>query len=249
MSKLNQIIAVANGRKSKVTKEVTEVYKKVQKSALFEGISRTYQPLDDDGETFPPEKKNSQYSVSAAVEELSQSLASLFDVVATQDWANTQAVADVVVGNKTVLTGVPVTYLLFLEKQLTDIHTFVKSLPTLDPAENWQWSDAANCYVSEVNKTNKTKKVMRNHVKSEATKEHPAQVETFTEDVKVGEWATTKFSGAVPAKEKAALVDRVTALQDAVKYAREQANMTEVTSVNVSRPVFDYLFASTSTPE
>ena len=29
------------------------------------------------------------------------------------------------------------TYLLFLEKQLTDLHTFVKKLPVLDAAESW----------------------------------------------------------------------------------------------------------------
>lgn len=244
MSKLNQIIAVANGRKTKVTKDVTETYKKVQKPALFEGITRTYQPSDDDGETFPPESKNIQYSVAEAIGEVSESLASLFDVVATQDWANQSAVADVVVGDKVILTNVPVTYLLFLEKQLTDVHTFVKTLPTLDPAENWSWSDTANCYTSEVARTNKTKKVMRNHVKAEATQYHPAQVETYNEDVKVGEWSTIKFSGSIPAKEKNAILDRVVALQDAVKYAREQANMTEVNSVNVSRPVFSYLFSS-----
>lgn len=246
MSKLNQIIAVANGRKTKVTKEVTELYKKVQKPALFEGISRTYQPLDDDGETFPPESKNAQYSVSEAISEVSESLASLFDVVATQDWANQTAVANVVVNDKVILSNVPVTYLLFLEKQLTDVHTFVKTLPVLDAAENWLWSDTANCYTSEVTRTNKTKKVMRNHVKSEATQQHPAQVETYNEDVKIGEWATTKFSGAIPVKEKNAILDRVTSLQDAVKYAREQANMIEVSTVNVSRPVFDYLFSVNS---
>ncbi|WP_339732060.1 hypothetical protein [uncultured Gimesia sp.] len=249
MSKLNQIIAVANGKKTKTTREITESYKKVQKSALFEGITRTYQPIDDDGETFPPEKKNIQYSVPKAIEEVSKSLAGLFDTVATQDWANTQAKADIVVDDQTILTDVPVTYMLFLEKQLQDIQTFVSSLPVLDPAENWQWSDAANCYGSEVTQTNKTKKVLRNHVKAEATEHHPAQVETYSEDVVVGKWNTIKFSGAVPATEKNATLQRVGRLIDAVKFARETANMTEVTSVDVSRPIFDYLFHTTVSAE
>lgn len=242
MSKLNQIIAVANGRKTKVTKDVTEIYKKIQKPALFDGISRTYQPLDDDGETFPPEKKNIQFSAKEAISEFTESLTSLFDVVATQDYGNTKAVANVIVEDKKILENVPVTYLLFLEKQLNDVHTFVKTLPVLDPAENWHWSDTAACFVSEVAKTNKTKKVMRNHVKAEATVNHPAQVETYSEDIKVGEWATTKFSGGLPAKDKNLLLEKVTLLQDAVKVAREQANMTEVESIDVSRPVFEYLF-------
>ncbi|MCA9017966.1 MAG: hypothetical protein KDA77_21765, partial [Planctomycetaceae bacterium] len=180
---------------------------------------------------------------------VSKSLAGLFDIVATQDWANTQAKADIIVNEQTILSDVPVTYMLFLEKQLQDIQTFISSLPVLDPAENWQWSDAANCYGSEVAQTNKTKKVLRNHVKAEATEHHPAQVETYSEDVVVGKWNTIKFSGAVPATEKNAMLERVGRLIDAVKFARETANMTEVTSVNVSRPIFNYLFQLTVSAE
>lgn len=247
MSKLNQIIAVANGKKTKTTREITESYKKVQKAALFEGISRSYQPVDDEGETFPPEKKNIQYSVSNAIEDVAKSLSGLFDIVATQDWANTKATADIVIEDQTILSDVPVTYMLFLEKQLQDIQTFISSLPVLDPAENWQWSEAADCYASEVAQTNKTKKVLRNHVKAEATEHHPAQVETYSEDVVVGKWNTIKFSGAIPATEKSTLLERVGRLIDAVKFARETANMSEVTQVNVSSPLFKYLFNTTVT--
>ncbi len=246
MSKLNQIIAVANGKKTKTTREITEAYKKVQKAALFEGISRTYQPVDDEGETFPPEKKNVQYSVSDAIEEVSKSLSGLFNIVATQDWANTKATADIVVDDQTILSDVPVTYMLFLEKQLQDIQTFISSLPVLDPAESWQWSDAGNCYASEVTQTNKTKKVLRNHVKAEATEHHPAQVETYSEDVVVGKWNTIKFSGSIPATEKTSLLERVGRLSDAVKFARETANMSEVEQVDVAGPLFKYIFSTTS---
>lgn len=249
MSKLNQIIAIANGKKTKTTREITETYKKVQKSALFDGITRTYQPLDDEGETFPPEKKNIQYSVPNAIEDVSKSLAGLFDIVATQDWANTKATADIIVDGQTILSDVPVTYMLFLEKQLHDVQTFVSSLPILDPAENWEWSDAANCYTSEATQTNKTKKMLRNHVKAEATEHHPAQVETYSEDVVVGKWNTIKFSGSIPATEKSNLLERVGRLVDAVKFARETANMSEVTSVNVSQPLFKFLFDVTPPAE
>ena len=101
-----------------------------------------------------------------------------------------------------VLKDVPVTTLLFLEKQLVDIHTFVEKLPTLDPGEAWNYSPDVDHYVSESYQTTKTKKVLKNHVKAEATKEHPAQVETYTEDVVVGYWTTVKFSGAVPRGKK-----------------------------------------------
>lgn len=242
MSKLNQIIAVANGKKTKCANGLTELYKKIQKAPLFDGIQRTYQPLDEEGETFPPEKKNIQMNVASAIEEAKGHLSELLDIVATQDWANCTAMADVVVDGQTVLNDVPVTHLLFLEKQLVDVQTFVNHLPTLDPAENWTWNDAVGAYVSDMAKTNKTKKVLRNHVKAEATKEHPAQVETYSEDVKVGEWSTVKYSGAIPMTKKTATLQKIAKLIDAVKFAREQANSADVKNIKTSDKLFSYIF-------
>ena len=47
-------------------------------------------------------------------------LTRLFDVTLTKDTANCTARADVKIGDSVLLPAVPVTYLLFLEKQLTD---------------------------------------------------------------------------------------------------------------------------------
>lgn len=242
MAKLNQIIAVVNGKKTKTTKSVTDVYHNLQKPTLFEGISRTYRPSDEDGETFPPEKKLVQYKVQDAVREVREALTELWDVTATQDWANQKAVADVKVDGKVLLLKVPVTHLLFLEKQLTDLHTFVSKLPTLDSAEKWNFSQEADAFQSEESRTNKTKKVMRNHVKAAATDKHPAQVDVYTEDVKVGEWSTIKFSGAIQVKKKNEMLERVAKLQEAVKFAREEANNLEVENQTVAAPVLDFVF-------
>lgn len=243
MAKLNQIIALLNGKKTKTQKALTEIYHNLQKNTLFDGISRVYNPLDELGETQPPEKKLVQYKVSEALQTAQDVLTDLFDVTATQDYANCKAKADVKVDGKVVLKDVPVTYLLFLEKQLTDLHTFVGKLPTLDPADKWEFSAEADAYVSEKSVRNSTKKVMRNHEKAPATDKHPAQVEVYTEDVKVGEWHTIKFSGAIPAKRKNELQARVEALQEAVKVAREEANLTDVEPVKVGESVFKYLFS------
>ena len=83
----------------------------------------------------------------------------------------------------TLLRDVPVSYLLFLEKQLVDLHTFVKKLPVLDAAESWTIDPSADCWRTEAVRTMRTKKVPRNHVKAEATEKHPAQVEVYYEDV------------------------------------------------------------------
>jgi hypothetical protein len=195
MPKLNQIIAITAGKKSRAQKAITEVHHQLQKSALLDGIARTYRPKDEEGEKFPAERKHVQLKVNDAITKVKDELTELFDVVATQDYANCVAKADVKVDGVVLLEKVPVTYLLFLEKQLVDLNTFVEKLPTLDPAETWKYSAEADCFTSESYETTKTKKVLKNHVKSEATKEHPAQVETYSEDVVVGYWTTTKFSG------------------------------------------------------
>ena len=136
----------------------------------------------------------------------------------------------------------PVTYLLFLEKQLVDLHTFVKKLPVLDAAESWTFDESADCYATEPVQTVRTKKVPRNHVKAEATEKHPAQVEVYYEDVTVGYWKTVKFSGALPAKRVNELLERVEKLQQAVKFAREEANGTEVDRPAGRRKGLRYLF-------
>jgi hypothetical protein len=64
----------------------------------------------------------------------------------------------------------------------------------------------------------------------------------YYEDVVVGHLRTVKFSGALPATRIKELLDRVDKLQQAVKFAREEANNTEVTDVKVGERVFDYLF-------
>ena len=244
MPKLNQIIAVVSGKKSRGQKELTEVYKKLQKPTLFEGISRTYQPLDEEGETQPPEKKNVQFRVKGAIEEVRQSVVDLLDVTATQDFANCDAKSDVIVDGVAVLEGIPVTALLFLEKQLNDMQTFVGQLPTLDPAESWHWDENADCYASEPAISNRTKKIPRSHVLYEATKEHPAQTEMYHEDVKVGEWRTIKYSSAVPVQEKNEILSRIRKLSEAIKFAREQANQMEVSHINIGNKVFDFVFGA-----
>lgn len=244
MTRLNQIIAIANGKKSRTQSELTRVHHMMQKTELFAGISRTYTSKDEDGESRPPEHKNVQYTARAGIADARAVLADLFDIVATQDKANCIATADVIVNGKSLLTAVPVTTLLFLEKQLVDLHTFVDKLPTLDPADRWSFDAVSDGYRSASYTSQVTKKVPRAFVAYEATKEHPAQVQTYNEDVVVGSWETTKFSGAIPAQERNAMLARVRQLQEAVKLAREQANMAEVTDVKVSDPILGFVFGN-----
>jgi hypothetical protein len=242
MTRLNQIIAVEKGVKSKAFQTITETHHKLQKQALLAGISRTYRPKDEEGEQLPPESTRVQLSVSDAIADIRKALAELFDVTATKEWANCKATANVEVDGRTLLEDVPVTYLLFLEKQLTDLHTFVKKLPVLDPADSWEFDENVGFYATEPVETVRTKKVPRVLVKAVATEKHPAQTEVYYEDVPVGYWRTVKFSGAMPAARVGELLARIERLQQSVKVAREEANNGDVTAEKLGDQVFAYLF-------
>lgn len=242
MGKLNQVIAVVASKKTKATQTITEAYHLIQKAGLMDGISRTYQPKDEDGEKLPAEAKAMQTKTGELISKVSAALADMFDTVATQDYANCKATGNVQVGGKTILAAVPVTHLLFLEKQLTDLGTFVGKLPTLDPSEEWTYDAKTDSYATKPSETTRTKKVPKAFIKYEATKEHPAQVDVFTEDVLVGYWKTIKFSGALPAKDKNAMLERVRLLHEGVVKAREEANGIDVQPVKEGETILNFVF-------
>jgi hypothetical protein len=245
VTQLHQLLAVEAGAKKAADKALTDAYHAIQRGAQLNGLARSYAPMNEDGEPLPDEYTLVQVKVPAIIESLKPALARLLDVTATKDVTNLTATANVVLEDGTVvLEEVPATFLLWLEKRVEDLSTFISKLPTLDPAKEWDYDANTGAYRAKAEQTIRTKKVLRNHVKAEATDKHPAQVEVYTEDVPVGTWTKTEFSGAIPADDKAELVKRVSALADAVKMAREQANTQEVTDRKVGTDILDYLFQS-----
>lgn len=240
-TKLCQIIAVEKSAKNKSHQHITEVYQKMQKPALLTGISRSYTPKDEDGEQLPSETTKVQMHAKQMAQEVFASLTELFDITAMKDYANCKATADVVVGEHVILKAVPVTYLLFLEKKLVDIHTFVSKLPTLDSSDEWMYNANAGSYTTLPVETTRTKKVFVPIVLSPATDKHPANVKETYEDRVVGYWKTVKFSGALPAHEVNEMLTRVEKLQKAVKFAREECNTQTVDTVEVGKKVFNFI--------
>lgn len=241
-TKLNQIIAIEKGVKSRVYGDVTELHKESQKAEPYTGLAKTYRKRDEEGEDFPPEHKRVRMVATDVLRRLGQLETELFDVEATKEWSNTRARADVTVDGRILVRDAPVTYLLFLEKQASDLRAFLDKMPVLDDAEEWTQDPTSGMYRSARVTTHRTKKTPRVVVKYDATKEHPAQTELVHEDVVVGYWDTVKYSGALPAPRKAVLLERIDKLLRAVKMAREQANDLEVERLEVGATVFGWLF-------
>ncbi|MGW5820598.1 DUF7873 family protein [Streptomyces noursei] len=243
-TRLSQVVAVEKTRKTEAYGALTAAHHQVQKSPLLAGISRNYRPRDEEGEQLPAESTRVQLRADDAISQALAGLMPFYDVTATKDWANCEARADIRIGDQVLLSQVPVTYLLFLEKQLNSLHTFVDKLPVLDPSEQWQWDEQAGVWRTAAYETVRSKKVPRNHVKAPATDRHPAQVEVYFEDVPVGTWTTVKFSGAMPATRRQELLSRLQVVRDAVKYAREEANSAEVQNQRPGATLLNYLFAA-----
>lgn len=240
--RLNQVVAIEKGAKVVGESALTQAYQQAQKPGPWNGVTRTYQPKDEDGDQLPPESTRVQFKGQDLLNNVRQNFGRLLDVTATKDEGNTQARADVIVDGEIILAQLPVPTLLYLEKKLGDLqNSLLRSLPVVDPADVWTWDENQGVYRAEPVQTTRTKKVPKAFVKAQATDKHPAQVEVFTEDVSVGTWTTTKLSGAFTETRKAELLDKVRRLIQAVKEARELANVTEVRDVRIGEAVFNFL--------
>ena len=242
-AKLNQVIAIEKGVKSRATSAVNENYKLIQKAELFNGFDKKYQPKDEDGDRLPNENKFVQHNAMTVLGSTQKALGELYEVTARKDWTNMKAAADIVIDGVVALPAVPVTFLLFLEKNLTDLRTFISHLPVLDAAEDWKIDINSGLYKTNPVSTSRTKKVQKPLVLFPATDKHPAQTQLVVEDVIAGLWDTVKLSGAMPRPVVAGYLERVEKFLKAVKEAREEANMTpEVASPDVGAAVFGYIF-------
>jgi hypothetical protein len=236
MTRLCQVVALEAGIRNKAS-QLTEDYKSLQREQPVSGLSRIYEPVAEDGERLPPESTRVQLTVEGVIASAEAALTRLWDITATRDWANCEAKADVHVPD------VPVTYLLFLAKQIKDLRAVIAKMPVHGAADVWVPADAPGVWRTDPPVvTNRTRKVPRNHVKAEATDRHPAQVDVYFEDVTVGRWTAVKFTGAISEKRQAALLARCDRLAEAVSNAREEANSMLVRDVRTGEQVLGWLF-------
>jgi hypothetical protein len=240
--KLHQVLAVAKNIRTSADRTLVDGTHALQRTAPMTGISRKYQPLDEEGERLPPESTKVQTTVPEIIGVVKSSLARLFDITASQEWTNCGARADVIVHGEVLLPSVPANYLLFLGRKLTELRAFAARIPTLDPSESWTFDSAAGLHRTDPVQTVRTKKIPRNHVKAEATPQHPAQVEMWYEDKAVGSWEKIMFSGMMEPAEAKAMILRIQTLQEAVKLALSAANSTEAVEVAVGERLLGYLF-------
>lgn len=240
--KLNQIIAVEKGVKARTYQQISELHKVAQKAPAFEGMTRDYTPKNDDGDRLPSERKIVQVRVQDLLAAVRLNSTEIMDITAQKDLANCEAAAPVVVDGRMILTELPATTLIFLEKTVIDLRTLIAGLPELDVAESWEYDTNSGLHRTKPVQTQRTKKEQRPLVLFPATDKHPAQTQLVTEDVLAGYWDMTRQSGAIAKPVKMEMLSRVDKLINAIKEAREQANGVDANiRPQIGAAVFDYL--------
>lgn len=239
---LHEIVALVNGRKGEAEKAVKAIYHLFDKPTVFDGLTRTYRPREENGEPQPPENVNPQQRVKDLIGDICGTWTDLFDLTFTLDVGNGQARADVEVDGKVLAKDVPAVTLLFLHKRLEEVKALVARMPTPDPAENWAYDEKQDLLVTGERQTVRTKKIQRSLVLIQPTKEHPGQAQMITEDVAAGDWTAVGRTTRIPAARRNEMLERVNKLLDAVKVARERANSIEVEKRRIGNDLFGYVF-------
>ncbi len=239
--KLHQFLALHKQAFSDGEGALTRAHNNASRTALLAGVSKTYQPKNEDGQQLPSEGTKLQLRVPVLLRDAIPAMVRQLDLQTTVDSGNQIATASVVVDGVTVLENMPVETLLFLEKKLNTLAEVVDKLPVLDEAEDWSDAGDGLSFKTAPSHKARTDKVPHAFVKAAATDKHPAQVETIYLDEVVGTWTTVKFSGAITATRKRELAEKISKLRAAVKVARGEANSTEVVDRKIGQSIFDFL--------
>ncbi len=160
--------------------------------------------------------------------------------------ANTKARADVILEDGTTLISqVPATSLLELEKRLAEVQSLITNIPTLDPMKGFEPDKAREGGIykaREVTKT-RTKKEKKVLIKYAATIEHPAQTELIDQDTVIGTLLESEWSGLITPAQKAEYHAKVEELIRAVRQARSRANEQEVDKTKkIGQTLLGYIF-------
>lgn len=252
--KLHELLAVEGNLENQAAKVTAELKASFEKKRhLFEEKTVVFTPNGEGQNQVVEAQSNIQTTVLKELELLTPFLAKSFDASYRVSEANTVARADVVLdldnGAVTLLTGVPATTLLELEKRLNDITNLVNAIPTLDPAKGFNPDSQKGLGYYQARKINKTrtKKEKVVLVKYQATKEHPAQTELIDQDIPVGTVQEQEWSGLITPSEKSDLLSRVETLARAVRQARSRANEVEVdTSKKIANKLLNFIFQGKS---
>lgn len=250
MTKLHELLAVEDTVVQASEKLLAETNEKFNKhSEYFTGFIRVLQRLKDGTEDKAIEvaqrkSKELPTNVPETLKYVFPFLDKTLTLKLQKHLTNQVAIADIVDGGITIMRGVPVDFLLDLEKMIPKWRAMFAAMPTLDPSKAWVQERDGVWKLKEPLNTSQTEKIMYPVVLHEATDKHPAQVKEATKDIVVGTFSDTLFNGAATSQQKADVLALCDRLITAVKQARMRANSVEVQVPTDSAAAITTLFAN-----
>lgn len=236
-----QLIVTEPEKRGAYEKMIAETLKVFKGAELFHGLEKRYEPKAEGGDPLPSDSKKMVTTVKQRLAWTENSVTDLLDFEASRDKTNLKAVADLEVDGVVIAKQVPATCLLSLEKKLKEIRAYYDAVPTLDMSQEWAQVESTDQFRHGPVESFRYIKQTRGVILHAATKEHPAQVKEVTDDVLVGTWKTTSFSGEAQPGDKANWLGRIDKLIVAVKKARMKANEAEAEDFKVGKAIFDFI--------
>ena len=249
MAKLHQVLAVEKDIEStakKIIDETRVVFTK--KIENFQGGHKTLEMFDDERQMEAAsleEHKEVTITVPERLFYTADFLIRHYNSLAQKECTNQEARADVIIDEIPILKNVPATLLLALERELVKFREICNLIPTHQPGIVWVLDKDRGKDIYRANrdiKANRTEKTNKPVELSPATKEHKAQVQLVTDNVVIGTWTTTVWTGTISPARKYQILNNIEKVVLAVKKARTIANETEIIeNCEVGKQIFDYI--------
>lgn len=240
-TRLHALLGLLQGAKTNLKKPLDAAYHEFKRPPLFNGFSRTYRRLDEEnGELFPEEGEIVQRNVEDVLLDVAPLWARVVDLQTTVDRTNQEAFGTIRIGEE--VWDLPAVTLIWLDKQLTELHTLITNAPEVNPTKEWFADAATGGFRTGARVSIKTKKVPKALILAPGDGKFPAQVQAYNEDVTIGHWDTTDYSGATVPSRKREILDRISALRDQVKLALSTANDAEANDLKLGAELFAHLF-------
>lgn len=245
-TKLSQVIGLETGARDEYNR-VHDAAKNVLLGGhdKLTGVVKTYEPFTDDApreHRRPQERRKVQVNGVVVLDEVAARLARLLDVTFTKEEADTEARADVEVDGQVLVEDAPVIYLLALDRELLKLRHLLEQLPLLDSAQEWE-PEGRGMWKTKGKVQQYTSRVRRVLQLAPATKEHAEQVESYIDDVPVGDATTVHFCGGFKPEQVRAAIARCRRVQDAVHVAIAEANTQPVTDREAGEVVTQYILS------
>lgn len=207
--------------------------------------------------TFTPDEENSKWAtpdesmelettVGDKLDYINKHLIRYWDLLLQKETANQNARSDVVVNEEVLIKDAPVGFLLGMEHRLRRFREVLVAIPTLTPNIKWvkdleQNADGRIYRLGKPVERVRTAKTVQHRVLYEATEHHPAQVDRWDDQIRVGVYQEMEWSGALSPGQKSKVLGRLDKLIRAVKTARMRANTQQVGNVQVASKMLDFI--------